>query len=129
MNFLRRGSSAPDDEDASSVDDDPGVAGPDIADDVADAETAGANARAGSGKTATAGAAGTAATQDQSERQQKATKRATRMDLIRQARKASSGMQDPEPVRGLMVAGFLVLVGLVSYFSTDSEQVSQRLNR
>ncbi len=50
------------------------------------------------------------------------------MDLIRQARKASSSMQDPEPVRGLMVAGFLVLVGLVSYFSTDSEQVSQKVH-
>ena len=133
MNFLRRGSTAPDDEDASSVDDDPGVAdsdlaGSDVVDDVADNETAGANARAGSGKTATAGAAGAEATQDQSERQQKATKRASRMDLIRQARKASSGMQDPEPVRGLMVAGFLVLVGLVSYFSTDSQQVSQKVH-
>ena len=129
MNFLRRGSSAPDDEDASSVDDDPGVADPDAADDyVADDETAGASARAASGKTATAAAAGTAATPDQSERQQKASKRASRMDLIRQARKASSGMQDPEPVRGLMVAGFLVLVGLVSYFSTDSEQVSQKVH-
>ena len=50
------------------------------------------------------------------------------MDLIRQARKASSSMQDPEPVRGLMVAGFLVLVGLVSYFSTDSEQVSHKVH-
>ena len=129
MNLLRRGSSEPDDEDASSVDDDPGVADPDAADDyVADDETAGVNTRAASGKTASAAAAGTAATLDQSERQQKASKRASRMDLIRQARKASSGMQDPEPVRGLMVAGFLVLVGLVSYFSTDSEQVSQKVH-
>jgi hypothetical protein len=129
VNFLRRGSSAPDDEYASSVDDDPAVAELDEADDyVADDETGGTSARAVSGKTATAAAAGTAATPDQSERQQKASKRATRMDLIRQARKASSGMQDPEPVRGLMVAGFLVLVGLVSYFSTDSEQVSQKVH-
>ena len=50
------------------------------------------------------------------------------MDLVRQARKASSAMQDPEPVRGLMVAGFLVLVGLVSYFSTDTEQASKKVH-
>ena len=50
------------------------------------------------------------------------------MDLVSQARKASSAMQDPEPVRGLMVAGFLVLVGLVSYFSTDTEQASKKVH-
>jgi hypothetical protein len=106
VNFFRRGSPAPeDDEDSSSVAEEP---------EVAEDEVATAEAR----RTAP----------DQSEKEKKATQRATRMDLIRQARRASSGMQDPEPVRGLLVAGFLVLVGLVSYFSTDVEQVSQKVH-
>jgi hypothetical protein len=140
VNFLRRGSTAPDDEDASSAAPGSDAAGSELADDdiaeddaadddVADDETAGAGAEAAvSGKTATPATSGAAATSAQSERQQKESKRASRMDLIRQARRASSAMQDPEPVRGLMVAGFLVLVGLVSYFSTDSEQVSQKVH-
>ena len=112
MNFFRRGSAPPeDDEDGSSVGEDYEVAeDPEIvADQVAKPEAP-------------------QPAPDQTEKEQKAVQRATRMDLIRQARKASSGMQDPEPVRGLLVAAFLVLVGLVSYFSTDVEQVSQKVH-
>ncbi len=115
MNFLRRGAPAPEDEDASPAADDLDVADDQSADEASEAQT---------GNTP---AAGTGPTTEQGEKQQKAAQKASRMDLIRQARKASSSMQDPEPVRGLMVAGFLVLVGLVSYFSTDSEQVSQKV--
>jgi hypothetical protein len=114
VNFRRRGAPAPEDEDASPVADDL---------DVADDQSADEASEAVAGSTP---AGGTRPTTEQGEKQQKAAQKASRMDLIRQARKASSSMQDPEPVRGLMVAGFLVLVGLVSYFSTDSEQVSRK---
>jgi hypothetical protein len=50
------------------------------------------------------------------------------MDVIRQARKATSAMQDPEPVRGLMVAAFLVAVGVVSYLSKDVQSVSEKVH-
>jgi hypothetical protein len=106
----------PEDEDASPAADDLDVADDQSADEASEAEADNTPA------------AGTGPTTEQGEKQQKAAQKASRMDLIRQARKASSSMQDPEPVRGLMVAGFLVLVGLVSYFSTDSEQVSQKVH-
>jgi hypothetical protein len=64
----------------------------------------------------------------QSERQQKAAQKSSRMELVRQARKASSAMQDPEPQRAWMVSAFLVAVGLLSYFSKDVEQVSQKVH-
>jgi hypothetical protein len=115
VNFFRRGAPAPED-DASPVTDDLDVADDESGDEVPEPQ---------SGNTA---AAGTRPTTEQGEKQQKAAQKASRMGLIREARKASSSMQDPEPVRGLMVAGFLVLVGLASYFSTDSEQVSQKVH-
>ena len=62
------------------------------------------------------------------ERQHKAELRAERMDLARQARKATSGMQPPEPVRGIYVCAFLVAVGLVSYFSTDWVQTTKKIH-
>jgi hypothetical protein len=64
----------------------------------------------------------------QGERQQKAAQKSSRMELVRQARKASSAMQDPEPQRAWMVSAFLVAVGLLSYFSKDVEQVSQKVH-
>jgi hypothetical protein len=111
VNFLRRGSKA-------ALDDD----GPDVDVDVDDAEDDASDSPTATSISAAAPMPG------QTERQQKAAQRSSRMDLVRQARKASSAMQDPEPVRGLMVAGFLVLVGLVSYFSTDTEQASKKLH-
>jgi hypothetical protein len=123
VNFLRRGSPAPgpeDEEDASFVDD------PESAEDSEVAASQGSgSAAAKSSSVSTSGQGGPAGP---SERQQKASQRASRMDLIRQARKASSSMKDPEPVRGLLVAGFLVAVGLLSYFSTDVEQVSEKIH-
>jgi hypothetical protein len=107
VNFLRRGSKAPLDDDGSEVDLD------DVEEDAPESQ---------------ASTSAAAPQPEQSERQQKAAQRSSRMDLVRQARKASSAMQDPEPVRGLMVAGFLVLVGLVSYFSTDTEQSSKKVH-
>ena len=106
MSFLRRGSPAPEgDEDDSAVAEDLDTS--DNGAPVADQQPA---------------------SPPQSERQQKSGQRATRMDLIRQARKASAGMEDPEPVRGLMVAGFLVAVGLLSYLSKDEQPVSEKLH-
>lgn len=62
----------------------------------------------------------------QTERKQKTAQRSSRMDMVRQARKASSAMQPPEPVRGLMVAAFLVAVGLVSFFGNDVANVNKK---
>jgi len=108
VNFLRRGAPPAEDEDAGDLDVADDESGDQTVDDVPEARTAEPS--------------------EQGEKEQKAAQKASRMGLIREARKASSSMQDPEPVRGLMVAGFLVLVGLVSYFSTDSEQVSQKVH-
>jgi hypothetical protein len=120
VNFLRRGSPAPrDEEDGSSGVDGSDEAVDDNVDDASQTKT---------GKNAAAATGQQSSTAPQSERQQKAAQRASRMDLVRQARKASSSMRDPEPVRGLMVAAFLVVVGLVSYFSTDTEQVSEKVH-
>jgi hypothetical protein len=118
VNFLRRRSPAPEDEeDASYV----------VEDSEGSEVTGGQGSDNGAPKSSSAGKSGQGSG-GQSERQQKAAQRSSRMDLIRQARKASSSMQDPEPVRGLLVAGFLVLIGLVSYFSTDVEQVSEKIH-
>jgi hypothetical protein len=56
------------------------------------------------------------------ERQQKAEQRASRMDLVKQARTATKEMRPPEPVRGLYVSAFLVAIALLSYLSTDTAQ-------
>lgn len=56
------------------------------------------------------------------ERQQKAETRSKRMDLVRQARKATSAMQPPEPVRALYVSAYLVAIGVFSFLSTDVGQ-------
>ncbi len=113
MNFLRRGSPAAEDQQDASSD----IEGPEGSDDE--------EVAAGQGSP---GAAAKSSSTGQTERQQKAAQRSSRMDLIRQARKASSSMQDPEPVRGLLVSGFLVAVGLLSYFSTDVENVSEKIH-
>jgi hypothetical protein len=122
VNFLRRGSTAAEDEDDGSyaVEGSEGFEGSEVA-----ANQGAASVAVKSSSVTASGQSGAGA---QSERQQKAAQRASRMDLVRQARKASSSMQDPEPVRGLLVAGFLVAVGLLSYFSTDSEQVSVKVH-
>jgi hypothetical protein len=116
VNLFRRGTTAPQDEEEGSS-----AAGTEIT-DMAEDEDAGTGARS------MAETGRPAASPPQTEKQQKAAQRASRMDLVRQARKASSAMQDPEPVRGLMVAAFLVAVGLLSYFSQDVEQVSQKVH-
>jgi hypothetical protein len=124
VNFLRRGSPAPEDEgDASSdIDDSEGSEDEEV--------TAGQGAPSAAAKSSPVSTSGSgqSGSTGPSEKQQKAAERASRMDLIRQARKASSSMQDPEPMRGLLVAGFLVAVGLLSYFSTDVEQVSEKVH-
>jgi hypothetical protein len=128
VNFLRRGATAPtggddeDDEDVPPVSETSGIA----EDEPLQSGTT--TAATTTARTTTAGTGRQASTPPQTERQQKAAQRASRMDLVRQARKASSAMQDPEPVRGLLVAGFLVAVGLLSYFATDVEQVSEKVH-
>lgn len=120
MNFLRRGSSQETDQ------------GDAAADDLEDADSSGATAASApartsrdNNQTASPNPAPSAAS---NEKQQKASQRSTRMDVIRQARKATSAMQDPEPVRGLMVAAFLVAVGVVSYLSKDVQAVSEKVH-
>jgi hypothetical protein len=53
------------------------------------------------------------------DKQAKAAARARRMELVREARKASSAMQSPEPSRGLLVSAYLVAVGILSFVSKD----------
>jgi hypothetical protein len=50
------------------------------------------------------------------------------MSLVRQARKASTAMQPPEPTRALMVCAFLAAVGVVSFFSQDVVQATKKVN-
>ena len=50
------------------------------------------------------------------------------MDLVRQARKATSAMEAPEPSRGVYVGVFLVAIGLLSYLSTDVIQETVKLH-
>ncbi len=115
MNLFRRASSPPqDDEEDLSVAD-----GPDEVE--YDPETS-------PGVLAVAETDQSAISSPQGERQQKAAQKSSRMELVRQARKASSAMQDPEPQRAWMVSAFLVAVGLLSYFSKDVEQVSQKVH-
>ena len=55
----------------------------------------------------------------EAERRQRAEERAARSELVRQARAASKEMRKPEPAYGLYTSAFLLLVGLVSFLSTD----------
>jgi len=64
-----------------------------------------------------------------SAKQQRAAARATRMQSVRQARKASSQMEPPEPRYGLYVAAFMVAVAVISLVSTDSEQVAKKVGK
>jgi multisubunit Na+/H+ antiporter MnhG subunit len=50
------------------------------------------------------------------------------MDLVRQARQATSAMEPPEPTRGIYVSAYLVAVGLFSYLSTDVGQVYEKVH-
>jgi hypothetical protein len=50
------------------------------------------------------------------------------MDLVRQARKATSAMEPPEPSRGLYVSAYLVAVGIVSYLSKDVGEVYKKVD-
>jgi hypothetical protein len=49
------------------------------------------------------------------------------MDLVRQARQATSPMEPPEPSRAIYVSAFLLAVGVLSYLSTDISQVYQKV--
>jgi hypothetical protein len=120
VNFLRRGSRAQTDEDDDAAAED------DELDDLDDSDSS-APAPVSAPTRQTAPLKSTAST-DSGDKQKKATERSTRMDVIRQARKATSAMQDPEPVRGLMVAAFLVAVGVVSYLSKDVQAVSEKVH-
>ena len=122
MNFLRRGSSTPESDQSAAL----------AADDIEDDDNS-SSADSSPPAPASRGNSQTARSQptsspESSEKQQKAAQRSTRMEVIRQARKATSGMQDPEPVRGLMVAAFLVAVGVVSYLSKDVQSVSEKVH-
>jgi len=124
VNFLRRGSSrAGLDEGDAAAEDAEDVDDLDEVDSSDSSPSVSASASAPSRQTAPVKSASSG---ESSEKQQKAAQRATRMDVIRQARKATSAMQDPEPVRGLMVAAFLVAVGVVSYLSKDVQAVSEK---
>lgn len=118
MNLFRRSAAPDQDEEDASL----------VADGSDGAEYDEVEGEASAGPVTAASRPVSSSSSQPSEKQQKASQRASRMDLVRQARKASSAMQDPEPVRGLMVAAFLVLVGLVSYFSNDVESVSQKVH-
>ncbi len=64
-----------------------------------------------------------------SSRADRAAARSDRAHLVRQARKATSKMEPPEPRYGIYVALFMAAVALVSLFSTDAEQVSQKVGK
>jgi hypothetical protein len=127
VNFLRRNASPAESEEAGTI----------AADDVDDVEDEGGSAastaanapptRASRDNSQTGRSQATATSAESSDKQQKAAQRSTRMEVIRQARRATSAMQDPEPVRGLMVAAFLIAVGVVSYLSKDVQPVSEKV--
>jgi hypothetical protein len=50
------------------------------------------------------------------------------MDLVRQARQATSAMEPPEPSRAVYVSAYLMAVGILSYLSTDIGQVYEKVN-
>jgi hypothetical protein len=50
------------------------------------------------------------------------------MDLVRQARQATSAMEPPEPSRAVYVSAYLLAVGVLSYLSTDISQVYQKVD-
>jgi hypothetical protein len=62
------------------------------------------------------------------ERKRRSQERATRMELVREARVATKEMKPPEPSRGLYVSAFLVLLGVVSYLGTDVQRAQKKLN-
>lgn len=62
------------------------------------------------------------ASESPEQRRQKAQLRAQRMERAREARAATRMMEPPELARGLYVGVFLVLVGVVSFLSTDIGQ-------
>jgi hypothetical protein len=119
VNFLRRGSTPPESEENDLTADDDVDEGDGATTTVVPAVPA---------KPARQTTSSQAGQSGPNEKQQKATERSSRMDLVRQARKATSAMVDPEPIRGLMVAAFLVAVGLVSYLSKDVQQVSKKVH-
>jgi hypothetical protein len=123
VNFLRRSSSPPESDDGDDV------ATDDFEDEDSSAPAAAGQRPGGASRdnSQTTRSQSTTPTQA-TEKQQKASQRATRMEVVREARKATSGMQDPEPVRGLMVAAFLVAVGVVSYLSKDVQEVSKKVH-
>jgi hypothetical protein len=63
----------------------------------------------------------------QTDKQAKSAQRARRLDLVRQARQATSAMEAPEPSRAFYVSAYLLAVGAVSYLSTDISQVYQKV--
>ncbi|MGC8627256.1 MAG: hypothetical protein ACP5VR_06800 [Acidimicrobiales bacterium] len=64
-----------------------------------------------------------------SAKQERAAARAARMQSVRQARKATSQMEPPEPRYGLYVAAFMVAVAVISLVSTDSEEVTKKVGK
>jgi hypothetical protein len=64
-----------------------------------------------------------------SAKEQRAADRSSRMQNIREARKATSKMEAPEPKFGLYVAAFMVAVALISLFSTDAEQLTKKVGK
>ena len=80
----------------------------------------------GNGKTSSTGYQ--ASRGPQTDRETKSAARARRMDLVRQARQATSAMEPPEPSRGFYVTAYLVAVGVLSYLSTDLGQVYVKVN-
>jgi hypothetical protein len=62
------------------------------------------------------------------ERQRRSQERSARMELVKEARAATKEMKPPEPVRGLYVSAFLVLLGVVSYLGTDVQRAEKKLH-
>ncbi|HXR22583.1 MAG TPA: hypothetical protein VN786_08515 [Acidimicrobiales bacterium] len=108
MSLLRRGSPPPDsDEDASDGEDDGQVTTVDVSSRTAPEASSATSAKEIERK------------QKELVRKQKAADRASYQELRRQAAKATSAMQDPEPRRGLYVGAFMVGLAALSYFGKD----------
>ena len=108
MSLLRRGSPPPgSDEGANDWDDDGEVTTVDVRSHAAPEASSGTSAKEIERK------------QKELVRKQKAADRASYQELRREAAKATSALQDPEPRRALYVAAVMVGLAALSYFGKD----------
>jgi hypothetical protein len=62
------------------------------------------------------------------EREKKKELRAVRLERVNKARAATRGMQPPEPVRGLLVAGALAAAAVFSFLASDVQLATRTVN-